>query len=530
MRSALFFAFLINIFNFLFSSSLHFGTQTALYWLREFKTLIIGILCPDNCIVGTFCNILGKRDTMQEAKGHVLVVDDDKEMMDLISDFLLANQYKVISFTKATEAIIYIKDMEEKGIFLDLVISDINMPELTGIDLIRNIHRTQPDLPIILITAFGSVDTAVDAIRAGAFDYVVKPFQLTELGVSIDRAVRFGKIQNDNNALRKEVNKKWTYKNILGKSPEMKQILDLIPRITNAKTNVLITGESGTGKEVIARAIHESGDRANKNFVPINCTAIPENLLESELFGHAKGSFTGAHQSKKGLFEEADGGTLFLDEIGDMDLSLQAKLLRVLQERKIKPVGENQYKEVDVRILAATHKNLKELCKQGKFREDLYYRLTVIPIHLPPLRERKEDIPALAELFLKKYSAINNAKARSFSRASMEKLVDNHWEGNVRELENVVERAVVLCPNEIISENFFSFDRIRPKESNISSSSNTELNFEEDLISLEELEKRYIKKILDHTRGRKEKAARILGINRRTLYRKERLYGFVEED
>ena len=474
---------------------------------------------------------------MQESRGHVLVVDDDREMMNLISDFLMAGGYKVNSFFRATEAVRYIKEMEQRGTFLDLVISDINMPELTGIDLIRNIHRTQPELPIILITAFGSVDTAIDAIRAGAFDYVVKPFQLAELNVSIERAVRFRKLQNDNQALRKEVSKRWTYKNILGKSPQMLQILDLIPRIASARTNVLITGESGTGKEVIARAIHESGERANKNFVPINCSSIPENLLESELFGHAKGSFTGAHQNKKGLFEEAHGGTLFLDEIGDMDIALQAKLLRVLQDRKIKPVGENNYKEVDVRILAATHKDLKKLCKEGKFREDLYYRLSVIPIEIPPLRERKEDIPALAEYFLRKYAAINNTNARAFTKAAMEKLIGNDWGGNVRELENVIERAVVLCPNDCISENYFSFNalhepqapaRVEPMASD--QSSEMDMDFGNDLISLEELEKRYIKKILEHTKGRKERAAKILGINRRTLYRKERLYGFIDEN
>ena len=466
---------------------------------------------------------------MEETKGHVLVVDDDKEMVNLISDFLMASGYKVNSYSSAPEAVRHLKELEAKKKFVDLVISDINMPELSGIDLIRNIHRTQPQLPIILITAFGSVDSAVDAIRAGAFDYVVKPFQLAELNVSIERAMRFRKLQKDNQSLRIEVSKTWNYQNIIGKNPRMKEILNLIPRIANAATNVLITGESGTGKEVIARSIHDSGVRAKKPFIPINCSSIPDQLLESELFGHVKGSFTGAHANKKGLFEEANGGTLFLDEIGDMDLALQAKLLRVLQERKIKAVGDNTYKDIDVRILAATHKDLKQLCREGKFREDLYYRLSVLPIEIPPLRERSEDIPALADHFLQKYSAINASNARAFTKSALEALINRKWEGNVRELENVIERAVVLCPNELIPETYVSIS-----ESFNSSPGNNGFRdplgeMTEDLPSLEDLEKRYIKKILDFTNDRKEKAAKILGINRRTLYRKERVYGFVTD-
>lgn len=464
---------------------------------------------------------------MEETKGHILVVDDDKEMVNLISDFLMASNYKVNSFSQATEAVRHLKELESKKVFVDLVISDINMPELSGIDLIRNLHRTQPNLPIILITAFGSVDSAVDAIRAGAFDYVVKPFQLAEIKVSIDRAMRFRKLQKENISLRKEVTKSWNYKNIIGKNPKMREILDLIPRIANAATNVLITGESGTGKEVIAKSIHDSGNRVKKPFIPINCSSIPDQLLESELFGHVKGSFTGAMQNKKGLFEEAHGGTLFLDEIGDMDLSLQAKLLRVLQERQIKAVGDNTFKDIDVRILAATHKDLKQLCREGKFREDLYYRLSVLPIEIPPLRERREDIPALADHFLQKYSAINSSIARSFTKASLEAMINRNWEGNVRELENVIERAVVLCPSELIPETYVGSQT----EGNTSHSPEAQVNsLTNDLPSLEDLEKRYIRKILDHTNDRKEKAAKILGINRRTLYRKERVYGFVSDE
>ena len=469
---------------------------------------------------------------MEGIKGHVLVVDDDKEMVSLISDFLMASQYKVNAFSDAREAVRHLKELEAHKKYVDLVISDINMPEISGIDLIRNIHRSQPDLPIILITAFGSVDSAVDAIRAGAFDYVVKPFQLAELKVSVERAIRYRKLQKDNISLRKEITKSWNYKNIIGKSQAMKNILDLVPRIANARTNILINGESGTGKEVIAKAIHEAGNRASKAFIPINCSSIPDQLLESELFGHVKGSFTGAHQNKKGLFEEAQGGTLFLDEIGDMDMGLQAKLLRVLQERKIKAVGDNTYKEVDVRILAATHKDLKKLCKEGKFREDLFYRLSVLPIELPPLRDRKEDIPALAEYFLDKYSAINAANARAFTKAALEALMNRNFEGNVRELENLVERAVVLCPDELVSEKYFITNNLANDSRNQDSDIQPEEvldNLGNDMPTLEELEKRYIKQILEFTKDKKERAAKILGINRRTLYRKERVYGFVKD-
>lgn len=474
----------------------------------------------------TFCQNMRKRGHMEQGLNHIVVVDDDNEMRSLLSDFLGESGFKVSSFHLATEAIRYLKSLESQNEKVDLVISDINMPEMTGIDLIRNISRTQPDLPIILITAFGSVETAIEAMRVGAFDYVVKPFQLAEIKVSIDRALRFRKLQKDNQSLRQEVKKSWNFKNIIGKSPAMKQVLDLIPKISNAKTNVLITGASGTGKEVIAKSIHDSGNRSQKPFVAINCSAIPENLLESELFGHAKGSFTGAINDKKGLFEEAEGGTLFLDEIGDMDLSLQAKLLRVLQERKIKSVGENKYKDIDVRIIAATHKDLRKMISEASFREDLFYRLSVLPISLPELKERREDIPALANHFVQKYSAMNNTIADQLSQKALSILISRNWDGNVRELENIIERAVVLCPNKIIDESYFI--------ENSSSNSNGFENFfeenTENMPSLEDLEKKYIKLVLDKTGNRKEKAANILGINRRTLYRKERLYGFVQEN
>ncbi len=311
--------------------------------------------------------------------------------------------------------------------------------------------------------------------------------------------------------------------NVIGKSASMKAIFDLVSRVSQATANVLVTGESGSGKEMIARAIHQGGPRSAKPFIAINCTAIPEALLESELFGHAKGSFTGAIQRKRGLFEDAEGGTLFLDEIGDMNPLLQSKLLRVIQERKVRAVGDNVDKPVDVRIIAATHKDLKAAIREGRFREDLYYRLRVIPIVIPSLRYRRDDIPLLAEHFLKKYSAVNNSKVKGFSKRAVAKLVEQKWEGNVRELENVVERAVVLCTGTLIDEADIPTPEVQNADSFFSGAI-------EDFPTVNQLEERYIKVVLEKTAGRKDKAAQILGINRRTLYRKEREYGLVPPD
>jgi len=451
-------------------------------------------------------------------KRHIVVIDDDAEMRSLLKDFL-ADDAEITDFPLASKALEYLKTTSADDV--DLVISDINMPEMNGLDFIEKAKAVHPKVPVILITAFGSIESAIEAIRRGAFDYITKPFKLTEIGITIERALRFKELESENVRLKKAIEKGHSFSDIIGKSPGMQQVFDLINRVGPAMANVLITGESGTGKERVARAIHNCGPRAKKSFVAINCTAIPETLLESELFGHAKGSFTGAIGRKRGLFEEAEGGTVFLDEIGDMDPSLQAKLLRVLQEKKIRPVGDNIDKPVDVRIIAATHKDLKAAIKNGAFREDLYYRLSVIPILIPPLRHRPEDIPLLAEHFLSRYSAANNSRVKGISPEAMAILLGMRWEGNVRELENVIERAVVLCRG----------DRIEPADLPSVETTDAESIFAQataQLPSLDELERRYMKFVLEKVGGRKEKAAQILGVNRRTLYRKEREYGFVE--
>ncbi len=462
---------------------------------------------------------------MKGEKGKVLAVDDDAEMRSLISDFLGKEGYEVTCLASATEALTKLRDC---GSGFDVVISDLKMAQMDGMQLLKTLKTEMPALPVIVITGYGSVDTAIEAMRNGAFHYLVKPFKLTELSINLERAMEKRILALDNQVLRKQVQKKWELENILGKSPNMKTVFDLIERVAPTTSNVLIQGESGTGKEMVARAIHSLGPRATRPFIAINCTAIPETLLESELFGHAKGSFTGAATRKKGLIEEANEGTLFLDEIGDMSPALQAKLLRVLQERKIRPVGDNIMIDVNVRVISATHKDLKVGIREGSFREDLYYRLSVIPIQLPPLRSRPEDIPLLAEHFLEKYNAENRSpgemrRVRGFTKAAMEKLLKLKWRGNVRELENVIERAVVLCRGSAIEQT----DLPDPETANPEEAFK---NMTQDFPTLTQVEERYMRVVLQKTAGRKDKAAQILGINRRTLYRKEREYGLTEVD
>lgn len=455
---------------------------------------------------------------MSDSKKHILIVDDDAAMRALLRDFL-SQDAKVTEFPLATKALEFLKQTGLDDV--DLIISDINMPEMTGTEFAAKSRELRPKVPVILITAFGSIESAIDAIRKGAFDYIVKPFQLAEIGVTVERALRFRELESENRRLKLAIRQANSFSDIVGKSSGMQQVFDLVGRVSQATANILIMGESGTGKERVARAIHKLGPRSKKAFVAINCTAIPESLLESELFGHAKGSFTGAIGRKRGLFEEAEGGTIFLDEIGDMDASMQAKLLRVIQERKIRAVGDTVDKPIDVRIIAATHKDLKSAIKDGRFREDLYYRLSVIPIVIPPLRHRSEDIPLLADYFLEKYAAANASGVKGFSPEAMRHLMQMSWEGNVRELENVIERAVVLCLS----------DRIEPQDLPRAETSDAENVFAQattQMPTLDELERRYMKFVLEKTGGRKEKAAQILGVNRRTLYRKEREFGFTE--
>ena len=458
----------------------------------------------------------------RNSQGFVVVVDDDPQMRSLLVDHLQMENYHVREFSDGSEALAFLNGGASEAGLVELVITDLRMPDVDGLSLLRNFKPNHPDVPVILMTAFATVETAVEGLRKGAFDYITKPFKLVEMSHVISRAILFGRLQRQNKSLTREVKKTWALNEIIGKSQAMRSIFDLIERVAQATSNILITGESGTGKEVVAKAIHQQSPRAQKPFVAVNCAAIPDSLLESELFGHVKGSFTGATCDKKGLFEEAEGGTLFLDEIGDLDMALQAKLLRVLQERLIRPVGSNHSRPIDVRVIAATHRDLKKSITNGTFREDLYYRLTVIPIVMPPLRHRPEDIPLLAQHFLNKYSLMNGGRVTGFNHEAVQKLTALPWPGNVRELENLVERLVVLAKHPIILASDIPTGEERGFESFYGQAT-------DDMPSLEDLERRYMALVLEKTGGKKEKAAQILGINRRTLYRKERDYGFVSD-
>lgn len=444
----------------------------------------------------------------------ILVIDDDSAMREMVEDFLKTKKYNCESFTTASQAFesLQSRDLGE----IDVIISDQNMPGMDGVEFVQRMQKLEAQIPVIIMTAYATIDNAVEATRLGAFSYISKPFKLNEFEVTLQKALHLRDLKRENENLKQSVKSGWRYGEIIGKSRVMLEVFHTIDRVAPALSTVLITGDSGTGKELVARAIHQRSPRKDKAFIAINCTAIPENLLESELFGHMKGSFTGAFGDKKGLFEEAEGGTLFLDEIGDLDMALQAKLLRALQEKKIKPVGANREKEINVRVITATHKDLQKAISDENFREDLYYRLSVLPIHLPPLRQRREDIPLLAEFFLNKYSKINSSKSKSFSRKAMQELLDHAWNGNVRELENVVERLTVMSQDLVIESSL-----IEPKQK-AGDMDDFFLHSTQDWPTIEQLTNRYMDLVLKKTGGRKEKAAQILGINRRTLYRHEK--------
>lgn len=444
---------------------------------------------------------------------HVTIIDDDQDFLDLLGSFFRQRGYQVQVYSNAEEALI---DIDSKRLSTDVVITDLKLPSMNGMDFIKRIKKNNPALPIILMTSEGSLETAVEAIENGAYDFVLKPLHTPQLLISVQRALYLNEVQSENTQLKSIFNEELGVSGVIGRSQGFKKAIELAKRVASSQSNILITGESGSGKEVIAKAIHELGDKKDGPFIAINCSAIPENLLESELFGHAKGSFTGASDKKIGLFEEANKGTLFLDEIGDLSLPLQAKLLRVLQERKVKRIGENHYREFTARIICATHKDLKKEVSQGNFREDLFFRLNVIPIYLPPLRERKEDILPLSEYFLKKFASMNNSNVKGFSKEAIKKLEINEWKGNVRELENAIERAVVLSVADIIQPEDL------PSSENFTSEQKSELSFVETskVMTLDELSKKYIRLVFDKNNGAKEQTAKDLGIDRKTLYRK----------
>ena len=447
---------------------------------------------------------------MTEEWGAFLVVDDDPDMREMVHDMLKDRGHHVTTAASGDEALRRLSEGDYGA-----VLTDLRMKGMQGTELLTEVKRLYPNVGVILMTAFGSVETAVEAMKHGASDYVTKPVKKDELIRVVERVLREALLRQEVSRLRKEVHKEYSFHQILGKSKAIQAVFDLIRRVADSPTNVLITGESGTGKELVAKAIHYNSDRKEAPFIPVNCAAIPEQLLESELFGHMRGAFTDAKADKRGLFEEAQKGTLFLDEISELPLMLQAKLLRAIQEREIRRVGANKSVSVDVRIIAATNLNLGEEVKAKRFRDDLYYRLNVIELKLPPLRERREDVPLLVEAFLKKCADARRKDVKGVSESALAMLMDYAWPGNVRELENVIERAVTLSRGEkIVPEDLPQAVQGARGDRRVLDEA------AERTLSLEAVEKEYILKILDRTGGNKYQAAHALGIDRKTLYRK----------
>ena len=450
---------------------------------------------------------------LENENAQILVVDDEERMRNLLKKVLAKQGFSVETSSNGIDAL----DKVERNPF-DVIIADIRMPEMNGMDLLKAVRETRPDIYVIIMTAFGSIDSAVEAMKKGAYHYITKPFKMSEISITLKKALEEKRLREEVASLRRELRGKYRFDNLIGKSKPMQDIFDLIRRISNSKSTVLIYGKSGTGKELVAKAVHYNSPRKDKTFVTVNCGAIPETLLESELFGHVKGSFTGAIATRKGLFEEANGGTILLDEIGTISPAMQVKLLRVLQEREIRRVGGTENIKVDIRLIAISNINLEEAVKKGEYREDLYYRLNVITINLPDLKDRQDDISLLANHFLKKYSQGSGNEVKSISKEAMNILLNYDWPGNVRELENAIERAVALGTHEeILPEDLSANIRNSKKMMGINGI------LPED-VTIRELEKNYITKILKKTKGHKINTARILGIDRRTLYRKLKKY------
>ncbi|MFN7131985.1 MAG: sigma-54-dependent transcriptional regulator [Myxococcales bacterium] len=444
------------------------------------------------------------------SEARVLVVDDHPEMVRLLADQLADEGFAVDMATGGEEAL-----NAARSRLYDVVLCDLRMEKVDGFDVLAGLKSIDPALPVLLMTAFGGIDSAVEAIKRGAYHYLTKPFRLDEVLLYVRRAVDERRLREEHRALKEAVRPR---SSIIGASEPMKGLLELVERVADSDAPALIRGESGTGKELVARALHDLGPRKDRTFVPVNCTAIPENLLESELFGHVRGAFSGATTARHGLFVEADGGTLFLDEIGDMPAELQAKLLRVLENGEIRPVGADASRKVDVRIVAATHQDLEQRVKDGKFRADLFYRLNVVPVSIPPLRERREDIPALIEHFLAAARERNpRARVRRFSPEVVQALARANWPGNIRELENVVERLVIVTNAEVVGPEMLG--RHVP---GLDAPEDPLGRARQQVIPLRQLENDYIAWAVTRCGGNKTRAAELLGIDVSTIHRRER--------
>jgi DNA-binding NtrC family response regulator len=450
----------------------------------------------------------------------ILVIEDKESMAEMLKETLESEGYSVIPARDGIDGIRHLKE----GKF-DLVLTDLKLPKKSGIDILKASKEENHLIPVIVMTAFGSVETAVEAMKEGAFDFITKPFDTDHLLMLIKRALETQRLLTENILLKEEFASKFGLPRIIGRSEKIINVAQIVKKVAPTKTTVLLIGESGTGKELFARAIHNLGNRKHYPFVPINCAAIPRDLLESELFGHEKGSFTGAEAKKLGKFELADNGTIFLDEVGDMDLTLQSKLLRAIEDGEIERVGAVKAVKVDVRIVAASNKDLEKAVEEKKFREDLFYRLNVFPIRIPPLRERKEDVPLLAEYFINKYCLEIKTPAKSISKEAIDMLMNYHWKGNVRELENMIERAVILCDGEMITQEYFvlsSQSGLEADKRTLPADGTLEAVAKE---ALRKAEGERIVSVLRETKGNKTRAAEILQVSYKTLLTKIKEYG-----
>jgi two-component system response regulator HydG len=452
-------------------------------------------------------------------RGRILIVDDDHDLCVTLEQTLAEDGFQVTPRASAEDALALL-DAED----FDVVVTDLKMNGTNGLELCRRIVERRADLPVVVITGFGSLETAVGAIRAGAYDFVTKPFKVQDIALTLERAVRHKQLCEEVKRLRTIVNSSQASDEMLGASEPMQKVVDLVNRVAGTETSVLVTGESGTGKELVAKAVHARSRRAQGPFVAINCAAMPESLLESELFGHVKGAFTDARQAREGLFLRANGGTLMLDEIGEMAHGLQAKLLRVLQERAVRPVGGDKEIPFDTRIIAATNRDLDTEVAERRFREDLFYRINVVRIHVPPLRTRGSDVLTLAQHFIERFSATHRTNVKGLSSQAAARLMAYSWPGNVRELQNCIERAVALTRYEVLGVDDLpeKLREYRPQRVIIDSEDPSEL------LPMDEVERRYVLRVLQAVAGNKTLAAQVLGFDRRTLYRKLERYGAAD--
>ena len=454
-------------------------------------------------------------------KNNVLVVDDDHAHRTMLSTLISGWGYSVTEADDGSTAIEKVKETT-----FDLVLMDVRMVRVSGLEALETIKFYNPAIPVIIMTAYSSVENAVAALKQGAYDYLTKPLDFDKLKITITRAMEHTRLKEENRLLKESLGEHFNRQNIIGRSPAMVNLLETVAQVAPSEATVLITGDSGTGKELIAGAIHYNSSRKDGPFVKINCAAITETLLESELFGHEKGAFTGADRRKEGRFYQAHGGSLFLDEVSEMSLTMQVKLLRVLQEREFTRVGGEMPIQVDVRVIVATNKDLPELIRKGGFREDLYYRLNVVDLEIPSLKQRREDVPLLSHHFLQLFAKRNNKEIRGFTPQAMDHLIRYDWPGNVRELMNAIERAIVLSRSDYLSEKDFQIIA-EPESTNNNKAADISSNNIDGTASLEEVEKATILRTIEATKGNKSEAARRLGITRKTLHKKLKIYGLM---